>query len=95
MEPKDNAVEPCGEHHSCVRGYKRFDVIGQPGTAGWWHFEWSDVERTWRLSDPSGSERMVPANVGRHPVEALVGAVQGVVLAEIAWGILREELFPP
>jgi hypothetical protein len=95
--PEEDTAAACGEHSSCIRGFKR-QAAGEPTSpAGWWHFGWDQEASQWNLTGPNGETRYVIVQLtdAPFPPAALINAVPGLVFGGIVKAIEREGLFPP
>jgi hypothetical protein len=95
--PQEDTAAACGEHSSCIRGFK-WQAAGEPTPqAGWWHFGWDQEASQWNLTGPNGETRYVIVQLtdAPFPPAALINAVPGLVFDGIVNAIEREGLFPP
>jgi hypothetical protein len=82
-----NSTGVCTDHDCCIL----FEVpAAGPGSsfAGEWHLRWSTSQEKWTLTLPGGEMREI-AGVGRHPLHALVGSVEGVSFADAQPSLTR------
>jgi hypothetical protein len=95
--PEEDTAAACGEHSSCICGFKRQAAGEPPPLAGWWHFGWDQEASQWNLTGPNGETRYVIVQLtdAPFPPAALINAVPGLVFGGIVKAIEREGLFPP
>jgi hypothetical protein len=93
--PDGDTIRLCQEHRCCYEVMLRVGAGVPLNRAGEWHFRWSEETRKWRLQDPARqikTERDVPEGVS--PTVALIGAISGKAISDIAEQIERLG-FPP
>jgi hypothetical protein len=95
--PDRDTAEPCDEHPSCIKGFKRRAEGELMPRAGWWHFAWDQKASQWNLTSPDGELSYVIVQMAdaAYPPAALIGAAPGRLFEPIVRSIEQKGLFPP